>query len=130
MTPETASLVRYRFARAQEALAEARLLVEAGHANTAVNRLHYAAFYAVSGALLAKGLSSAKHSGVRALFHRHMVREGFIPAELGRFFDTLFDSRQKGDYADLVTFAADEIEPWFEKAEELVWALLRKVEDP
>lgn len=130
MTPETGTLVRYRFERAREALAEARLLAGAGHVNTAVNRLYYAAFYAVSASLLARGLSSAKHSGVRALFHANLVKTGIVPVELGRFFDTVFDSRQKGDYADLVRFTEAEVAPWFAKIEDLVRILEQSTEVP
>ena len=125
MTEETLALVRYRLERSREALQEAALLFDAGHTNTAVNRLYYAAFYAVSAALLARGFSSSKHSGVRALLHRELVRSGLVPRELGRFFDTLFDSRQKGDYADLVRFEASDVEPWFGLTRDLVDALER-----
>ena len=51
MTPEIRILVQYRLDRAREALAEAALLLDSGHANTGVNRLYYACFYAVSALL-------------------------------------------------------------------------------
>ena len=123
MTDDAATLVRYRLDRAREALEEAALLFDSGHVNTAVNRLYYAAFYAVSGGLLARGHSSSKHSGVRALLHREFVKPGLVRQEVGRFYDTLFDSRQKGDYADLVSFEAEDVKPWFELTEDLVNAL-------
>ena len=44
MTPETRILVQYRLDRSREALAEAVLLLDSGHANTGVNRLYYACF--------------------------------------------------------------------------------------
>jgi len=52
MTPEQGQLVRYRFARAMESLDEARLLLANGHIRTAVTRIYYACFYAVSALLL------------------------------------------------------------------------------
>ena len=64
MTPETRMLVQYRLDRAHEALAEASLLLDSGHANTGVNRLYYACFYAVSALLLTKGLTATSHSGL------------------------------------------------------------------
>jgi uncharacterized protein len=67
MTPETRILVQYRLDRAREALAEASLLLDRGHANTGVNRLYYACFYAVSALLLTKGLTATSHSGLRTL---------------------------------------------------------------
>jgi len=44
MTPEARTLVQYRLERAREALAEAMVLLDSGHANTGVNRLYYACF--------------------------------------------------------------------------------------
>lgn len=107
MTEETQTLVRYRLDRAREALEEAALLLANSHANTCVNRLYYACFYAVSALLLAKGLSSARHSGVRALFHQHIVKSGLLSVPLGQMYDKLFDNRQRGDYADVVRFVVD-----------------------
>lgn len=51
MTAERGELVRYRLARAKESLGEARLLLANGHIRTAVNRIYYACFYAVSARL-------------------------------------------------------------------------------
>jgi hypothetical protein len=31
---------------------------------------------------------------------------------MGQTYDKFFDTRQKGDYADLVRFAADAVRPW------------------
>ncbi|MEW6556123.1 MAG: hypothetical protein AB1349_02075 [Elusimicrobiota bacterium] len=44
MTKETKTLVLYRLERAREAIDEARILLEKGHANTFVNRLYYVCF--------------------------------------------------------------------------------------
>jgi uncharacterized protein (UPF0332 family) len=46
MNGETRTLISYRLDRAQESLEEAKILLEHGHANTFVNRLSYACFYA------------------------------------------------------------------------------------
>ncbi len=78
MTPEERALVEYRLERAREALDEAKLLFEAGHLHTYVNRLYYACFYAMSALLLTKGLSAGKHAHVRALLHREFIRPGII----------------------------------------------------
>ena len=123
MTEETRTLVRYRLGRAREALEEAVLLLERGYTNTCVNRLYYACFYAVSALLLARGLSSARHSGIRALFHQHIVKPGMINVPLGQMYDRLFDNRQKGDYADLVRFALNDVQPWIEEARTFVDAV-------
>jgi hypothetical protein len=128
MTPETAELVRYRLARSTEALAEATLLLDHGHVRTAVNRLYYACFYAVSALLLVEGLSSPKHSGIRALFDKHWIAPGRLPKDLGRLYRRLFDSRQKGDYADLVAFDAAEVRAWQRDVEDFLRAVAVAVE--
>ena len=120
MKEETLALVNYRFERAHESLEEAKILLEQGHANTFVNRLYYACFYAVSGLLLTRGLSSAKHSGIRSIFHQNFVKTGLVNPELGQLYDKLFDNRQKGDYADLVRFDLNEVRSWHEDARKFV----------
>ena len=112
MTNEERSLIAYRISRAHEALEEARILFDAGHVNSYVNRLYYACFYATSALLLTKNLSTNKHGYLRSLLHKEFVKTGSIPQEMGKHFDLLFTNRQKGDYADLVEFKADEVADW------------------
>ncbi len=81
MNQETKTLILYRLERARESIDEASILLERGHVNTFVNRLYYACFYAVSALLLTSGLSSAKHSGVRSLFH---LKKSAFSANFGR----------------------------------------------
>lgn len=116
MKEEIFTLINYRLERAAESLEEARIFFDRGHGNIFVNRLYYACFYSVSALLLLKGLSSAKHSGIRALFHQNFVKTGLVDKELGRVYDKLFDNRQKGDYADLVRFDMDEVREWYHEA--------------
>src|SRR5215813_4771458 len=123
MTPEIRILVQYRLDRAHEALTEAILLLDSGHANTGVNRLYYACFYAVSALLLTKGLTGTRHSGLRTLFHQHVIRAGLLPLIQGQLYDRLFDQRQQSDYADLVHFDVDEVRSWCGEAQAFVDAV-------
>jgi uncharacterized protein (UPF0332 family) len=120
MKKEIRTLVLYRLNRADESLEEALILLERDHINTFVNRLYYACFYAVTALLLSKGLSSSKYSGVRALFHQNIVKNGLINREMGKFYDKLFDTRQKGDYADLVYFDKKEVDSWFDETKKFI----------
>jgi hypothetical protein len=83
MITETRILIQYRLDRTRQALAEAALLLDSNHANTGVNRLYYACFYAVSALLLTKGLTATRHSGLRTLFHQHLIRPGLLPPDQG-----------------------------------------------
>lgn len=120
MTPERQTLVSYRLKRARETIEEAKLLLDAGHVNACVNRLYYACFYAVSALLLTRGISTSRHAYVRALLHQDYVKPGHISEEMGRHFDLLFNSRQKGDYEDLVVFDAGTVRPWVERTASFV----------
>jgi uncharacterized protein (UPF0332 family) len=123
MTPEIRILVQYRLDRAREALAEAALLLDSGHANTGVNRLYYACFYAVSALLFTQGLTATSHSGLRTLFHQHLIRPGLLPLGQGPLYDRLFDQRQRSDYADLVQFGVHEVRAWSVEAQAFVDAV-------
>ena len=115
-----AELIRYRLSRAAESLQEAEELLHAGHANTFVNRLYYACFYAVLALSIPKDFASSKHSGVRAFFHKEYVKTGIFEVRLGSLYDRLFDTRQKADYVDLVCFDTTEVAPWLVEAKEFV----------
>ena len=65
-------------------------------------------------------MSASKHRHLRSLLHREFVKRGSIPEELGKHFDLLFDSRQEGDYADLVVFKADEVSGWLAQTKTFV----------
>jgi len=120
MKKEIRTLILYRLNRADESLEEALILLERDHINTFVNRLYYACFYAVTALLLSKGLSSSKHSDARALFHQNFIKNGLINREMGKFYDKLFDTRQKEDYADLVYFDKKEVGSWFDETKKFV----------
>jgi hypothetical protein len=120
MRPEERDYIKRRLSRAEEALREAELLMNSGYQATAVSRLYYACFYAVTALLFSEGQSSAKHSGVIALFDRLWIKTGRLPRELGRFYHAMFDRRQESDYRDLLTFARTEVEAWLEEAKSFV----------
>jgi hypothetical protein len=101
---ETDELVIYRLERANSTLDDARLLLDKGKLNSAINRLYYACFYAVLALLQTKNLSSSKHMGVLSLFSKEFVKTGIIPKEQGRFYRKLFEYRQEGDYVDFTEF--------------------------
>jgi len=117
---DKAHIISYRLIRAKEAIVEAELLLQANHFNTAVNRIYYSCFYAVSALLISEGVKAAKYSGVKQMFGLHFVTPGKIPEEYGRFYTLLFNKRQKGDYDDLIFFERGEVESFLPQSKELV----------
>jgi len=82
-------LIDYRMQRAMETLDEAQVMAGMEHWNACTNRLYYAAFYAVSALLIKDGVSTKKHSGIKASFNRHYVKVGKVSKEKGRLYNTI-----------------------------------------
>jgi uncharacterized protein (UPF0332 family) len=87
MTPQrsAASLM----AKAAQAVASARVLLETNDADGAANRAYYAMFDAAQAALLSSGVPAADalgktHRGVINAFSAYLVKEGPVSKELGR----------------------------------------------
>jgi uncharacterized protein (UPF0332 family) len=109
-------LIRYRQKKARDTLEDAALLFHSGRLFSTLNRIYYALFYEVVALLMTADLSSAKHTGVRALFNEHFVKAGKVPVELGRFYTRMYDFRQKGDYGDFVEFEKEKVKEWLDQA--------------
>jgi uncharacterized protein (UPF0332 family) len=107
---QRAKVVHYWWSQAELSIDSAQREFEAGSLTFAANRLYYAAFYGVSAALLERGLSFKKHSGVRAAFHREFIKPGLLDVKWGKLYDQLFEDRQEGDYVALVSFDQEYIE--------------------
>lgn len=120
MTHEDADYIRHLLDKAQRTLGEAKSLLDLGYTTGVVNRLYYAAFYAVSALLLSEGETRSKHSGIMSLFDRLWVKTGRVSADTGAFYHLLFEQRQKGDYEALYSFEPSEIGNWLTEANAFV----------
>lgn len=116
MREEREALIRYRLERAAETMAEAKLLARGDHWNGCVNRLYYACFYGVTALLLRNNLGSSKHSGVRGQFNLQFVKTGLVSPDLAELYNNLYQSRNRGDYEDLVRMDEATVRPWLEEA--------------
>ena len=90
-------------AKAERALASARLLLADGDINGAVNRAYYAMFEAAHAALLTEcptinpaGIRT--HTAVISAFGRHLVKTGRLPAEVGKAMNRVEQIRLLADY--------------------------------
>lgn len=123
MNKEKIELVNYRLMRTKETLEDARILFGKKKLFSTVNRIYYAMFYVVSALLLIRNLSSSKHTGILGLFNKEFVRDGIVSRDLGRFYNEMFEFRQKGDYKDLVRFKREDVRQWLERAENFIQEL-------
>jgi uncharacterized protein (UPF0332 family) len=102
MNYQSEDYIKYRFLKAKDTLAEVNSHMENEFWNTALNRMYYACFYAVSALLIKHNLNAHTHSGVRHLFGQHFIVTGKIPFYLGKHYSKLFEKRQKSDYDDFI----------------------------
>ena len=116
-------IIKYRINKAWESFDSAKLLLEAQHYYSSINRIYYACFYMVTALLFLKDLSSSKHSGVKALFNREIVNKGLIDLKWGSFYSRLFMSRQATDYEDLKYLDYEFVQYRFTQAYEFLCCL-------
>ncbi len=96
--------IQYRIAKANETIKEVRIHIENGFWNTAINRMYYACFYAVSALLAKDKVDVSSHSGVRQKFGENFVKAGIIDRDLAKHFTELHEKRNKGDYNDFYDY--------------------------
>lgn len=133
MTPEQRmDIVAYRMISAKKLLKEIEDHIRQGYYNTAVNRMYYACFYAVSSLLLYSGIKGVKtHEGVRQMFGKHFIQTGIFPREWGRFYTIIFACRSDADYEDFVDYDQKLTEGMFPQVEvfiELIDKQIRKTD--
>ena len=120
MIDQKIEIVKYRIFRAKETLDDAKILVQNKKWNSSINRLYYAAYYAVTALLLNADINPLSHNGVKAKFSENFILTQKIPKELGKIYSQLFTWRQKGDYDDLFDFDEEKVMPYFKPVEELI----------
>jgi len=123
MTYPKDELIAYRMNRAREALEEAKVMSGINHWQTCINRLYYACFYAVNALLLKNDLSSAKHTGVRALFNNRFVSVGIVHKDHGRLYQLLSKYRQQSDYEDFFQIDEDIVKQWLQDVKGFIDAI-------
>jgi len=88
-------------AKAKVTARSARLLLEAGDTNGAVNRAYYAMFDAARAALAAVDpelLKTKTHASIIRRFGKHLVEDRGFDRSLGRIFSQAEDARLAADY--------------------------------
>ena len=113
-------IVVYRMDNAVSTLGEIKEHISNGFYNTAVNRMYYACFYAVSALLIAYQIEVKSHDGTRQKFGQHFVLTGLVPKEFGKFSRMIFEKRSAGDYDDFITHDLKTAEMLYPETENFV----------
>jgi len=117
---EKLEMISYRMKRAQETFREVQLHIDNELWTTAINRLYYACYYAVSALLLKKNIKTRSHAGTRQMFGLHFIKNEVISKELGKFYSDIFDMRHTGDYDDFVDYSKEDVMSALDPAKDLI----------
>ena len=106
-----------------EKLETARILYKNARYDDAVSRAYYAAFHAMTAALLSRDLSYSSHGQVIGAFNREFIKTGVFPKKFSSIIQALFDDRQIGDYGILVKISKRTTLEHIKKAEMMIEAI-------
>lgn len=109
-----------RIETAYKTLEAAKLLIDYGHNNSAINRLYYSVFYAVNALLVVNGINPQSHSGVKSQFSLYFIKTGKLDIKFGKLLARLYDWRQLGDYENLFDFDSETVSGLFEPVTEMI----------
>ena len=126
---ERKDIVLYRLENAKNTLAEVQSHIRNGFYNTAVNRMYYACYYAVSALSVANGIQVKSHEGVRQQLGLHFVLTGKISKEQGQFYSMLFSKRTAGDYEDFLTHNKETADSLYPRCVEFISQIASVVND-
>lgn len=126
--PEKQNYVKYRLKKAEETFQVAELLIQNKKWNSAINRLYYSAYYAISALLVQADIITKTHSGIKTQFFLNYVKPGIIEVKYGKVYSDLFDWRQKGDYGDFFDFTEKEVTSILFPTKELIDKVKKEIE--
>ena len=89
-----------RFAKAREALDDARANLAEERLNTAANRSYYAALNGVHALLILDGVNPESHAGAMTTLGLRFIRTKLLPVNVAKDFKTLLTRRADSDYGD------------------------------
>jgi uncharacterized protein (UPF0332 family) len=104
------AIVAYRLENAHKTSDEIPIHIANELWNTAINRLYYACYFAVTALLISYGIEAQTHSGVRTMLALHFTKTEKLSIKLNKFYTDLFENRQTSDYADFVFFDRETVE--------------------
>ena len=117
-------LIKHRLDQAQEALDDAKYLIDGNRSpQSIVNRSYYAMFYATLALLQKISKAPSKHSGVISLFDKEFVMKGIFDKTLSKDFHRAFELRQSADYKIIKPMSTGKANEIWQKAVNFVQAL-------
>ena len=114
------NLIHYRLSSAQEKLASAELLLEAGLYKDSVGRSYYAIFSAIRAILAIRQVDFSKHAGVIAYFQKEFIKTEIFDKKYSKYLQQAFQIRNSCDYDDFFIVSKQDAEEQYERAVEIL----------
>lgn len=127
MSDEKQALIKYRLECADEMVSDARSLIEEERWKSAVNRLYYAIFQAVSALMIQEGIRIKSHLGAKAMLELHFIKTNRIEKKWSKFYNNLSDNREESDYGAFVIFTEEDVMPMLPETEEFIAIIKRLI---
>lgn len=124
---ERKQYVLHRIGTAYTTLEAAMYLLDGGFVDSAVSRLYYAAFHAVTALLTANQIQAKTHAAIKSQFALHFIKTGMLDPKFSKLLSELFDNRQKGDYGDVTSFDGETVRTYFEPLREMIEQIELKI---
>jgi len=105
---------------AKRRLMAAKLLIEKGMLEDAVNRAYYAFFHAAKAMLNVLGFDAKTHSGLISEFGLRIIKTNLIDKKFGEYFRRAFEMRESSDYEIGIIFSEDEVQTLIKNADEFL----------
>jgi len=112
--------IREEMEVAKRRLMAAKLLIEKGMLEDAVNRAYYAFFHAAKAMLNILGFDAKTHSGLISDFGLRIIKTNLIDKKFGEYFRRAFEMRESSDYEIGIIFSEDEVQTLIKNADEFL----------
>jgi len=117
---EKKNIINVRLENAAKVLNDAKLLCETESYRSAVNRVYYSMFYAVSALAIKKNNNFKKHSALITFFHREFIKTNIFDRKHGRALQKAFEDRSESDYQDFIIFSKEKVLLRIQDAEKFI----------
>lgn len=117
MSDRDKELSSYRFALAEETLANAKMCIDNHFYRDCINRSYYAAFYALKAVLAIESIDFKRHKDVVAYFNKTYAASEVFPKELGKRLGRIKMLREESDYSDFFVASEADAKTQYETAE-------------
>ena len=113
-------LINYRLQQANETIKEVNILIDNKLFKTAVNRIYYGMFYALSALALKYKFKTAKHKQLIGWFNKNFIKEQFIERKYGKIINDAFENRSDSDYGVFIEFNKSDVTEMYEEMKDFI----------